>query len=139
MHPGKDVYRSETDAVKGWSERYRVKSEKVEHGAFVYTAIKKGERIYYTGKTYAGMGSFWFIRPNVVIPFIFMYVFQSLMQLLLYRAHLSSFIHTHPKPDKGYTYRYHSKEDLFLLRLPAIKAVYVIPYENNEINRHPPV
>ena len=131
------VFRSESEAVAAWCSEYRRVSKKVEYAALVYSAFREGEEIYYTGRTYAGMGKFGFIRPNVVIPFVFMYMLQSVTQRLLHKARMVSFIHTHPMPEKGFTYRNHSKEDLFLLRLPGIHAVYVVPYENNEIRREP--
>ncbi len=133
------VFASEAEAVNTWSFKYRYLSEKIEFAALIYSAFKDGKKIYYTGRTYAGMGKLGFIRPNVVIPFIYIYTIQSLIQRILHKAFKESFIHTHPKPNPGYTYRHHSKEDMFLLRLPGIKAVYVIPYENNEINRQPSI
>lgn len=129
------LFPSESEAVGAWCSEYRYLSEKIEYAAMIYSAFQDKNKIYYTGRTYAGMGKFGFIRPNVVIPFIYIYTIQSLIQRILHKAFRESFIHTHPKPNAGYTYRYHSKEDMFLLRLPGIKAVYVIPYENNEINK----
>lgn len=131
------VFQSESEAVAVWCSEYRRMSQKAEHAAMVYSTFRDGKKVYYTGRTYRGTGGFGFIRPNVVLPFVFMYLFQSVIQRLLHKARMESFVHTHPMPGKGFTYRYHSKEDMFLLRLPGIHAVYVVPYENDEISRQP--
>ncbi|MDD4772681.1 MAG: hypothetical protein PHZ09_03660 [Eubacteriales bacterium] len=139
MTPGKKyaVFYSESAVAAAWSADYRSLSEKKEYGALIYSTAEDDCKIYYTGKTYAGMGKIGIIRPNVAIPFVFVYTVQAFIERIRRKASPEAFIHTHPKPDAGYTYRYHSKEDMFLLRLPGIKGVYVIPYENNEINRQP--
>lgn len=73
----------------------------------------------------------------MVMPFIYLYTIESTKEWLKHKANIEAFVHTHPKPNAGFTYRSHSKEDLFLLKLPRINAVYVVPYENNELNRKP--
>ncbi len=87
------------------------------------------------GSTYPGMGPKGVIRANVIIPFVNLYLFERLLLWLRFRAKTEAFIHTHPEPQSGYTMRQHSREDLALLKLPGIKAVYVIPFENGEVNR----
>lgn len=131
------TYGSELSAAAAWSAEYRIRSEKNEFGALIYSVPSDGGKKYYAGRTFAGMGKIGMIRPNVVIPFVFVYIVEAFIERIRRKSSTEAFIHTHPKPDAGYTYRYHSKEDMFLLRLPGIKGVYVIPYENDAINRQP--
>lgn len=128
-------FNSEYDAASAWSEKYRSLGIRREYAAFVYAVDIDGEVKYYTGHTYAGMGRHGIIRPNVVIPFLYLYLIQSAIERLKYKAGIAAFLHTHPKPPTGYTYKRHSAEDLFLLKLPGINAVYVIAFENNELSR----
>lgn len=128
-------YNSEHEAATAWSHIYRSRGIRREYAAFIYTAEVRGVKQYFTGKTHAGMEKHGIIRANVVIPFLFMYLIQSITERLKRNAKAAAFIHTHPAPPPGYTCRNHSSEDLFLLKLPGIQAVYVIPYENKEINR----
>ena len=128
-------FGSEAEAAAAWSDKYRAPGVKKEYAAIVYAARIGGNVRYYTGRTYSGMGELGFIRANAVIPFLILYLFESLAQRLKRRAGIAAYLHTHPKPPPGYTSRFHSAADLFLLKLPGIKAVYVIPYENGEMNR----
>jgi hypothetical protein len=128
------VYPSEQEAVAAWSVRYRSKGVRKEYAAFIY-CLRAGNTLqYYEGRTYTGMREHGLLRANAVIPFLLLYFFQSLAERIRRSASIAAYVHTHPKPPPGFTCRHHSAEDLFLLKLPRIKAVYVIPYENNEIN-----
>ena len=42
--------------------------------------------------------------------------------------HSFGFIHSHPKAAPGFHNDFHSNPDLFLLNLPGISEVYVVPY-----------
>ncbi len=128
-------YDSEFEAASAWSDIFRSRGIRKEYAAFVYSTEMGGVTRYFTGKTHIGMGKHGIIRANVVIPFLYMYLVQSITERLKRKANIAAFIHTHPEPPQGYTCRNHSAEDLFLLKLPRIKAVYVIPYENKDINR----
>jgi hypothetical protein len=128
------LFDSEHGAAAVWADMFRGRSAIVEYAAFVYSLRVGGEKKYYTGRTHVGMGSHGRIRANVVIPFIYMYLFQSVIELIKRGARIEAFIHSHPQPGPGYTCRNHSPEDLLLLKLPGIKTVYVIPFENTEIN-----
>lgn len=137
LSPGvaKPYYNSEEEAAAAWSDVYRSLGVRKEYAAFVYSATIGGVRKYYIGRTYEGMGKHGMIRANVVIAFLYLYLIQTTKERLKRKAKISAFLHTHPKPPAGFTCRYHSAEDMFLLKLPRIVAVYVIPYENKEINR----
>lgn len=133
--PSAKYYDSEYEAVKAWSEIYRNLGIRKEYAAFVYSARIGGAEKYYAGRTYSGMGKHGVIRANVVIPFIYLYLIQSIKELVARRGKIAAFLHTHPNPPSGFTCRHHSAEDLFLLKLPRINAVYVIPYENQDLNK----
>src|SRR5690606_30330680 len=111
-------YKSEKLAAAAWARIYRQKSERAEHAAFIYTLRLGTEDMFYTGRTLKGMRDHRFVRANVVLAFIWLYVFESLKERFLKRTFISGFVHTHPKPHFGYTNRAHSREDMFLLRLP---------------------
>lgn len=127
----------ELKTVVQWGRRYRPVSETHEHAALIYCAKAYGDRYYYIGKTYRGMAQGRWISPNVVLPFLYLFLWEAWKERLLNRATVAAFAHTHPKPDPGFTYRFHSKIDRWLLKLPKLNAVYVVPFENDEINREP--
>lgn len=127
-------YDSEHAAASAWSHTFRSRGIRREYAAFIYSTEAGGAKQYFSGKAHAGMGEHGIIRANVVIPFLYMYFVQSSIERLKRKAKIAAFIHTHPAPQPGYTCRNHSSEDLFLLKLPGIQAVYVIPYENKELN-----
>lgn len=129
------TYPDEYSAAKDWARAYRRLGEKREFAAFIYSAVIGGAKEYYCGRTYPGMEGIGPIRANVVLPFIRLYLIENLLERLLRGAVPEAFIHTHPKPPSGFTMRQHSSEDLALLRLPGIKSVYVVPFENDELNR----
>ncbi|GEM_PF-6471516 len=133
------VYFDELKTVFQWGNRYRPRSEKFEYAALVYSVSVYGDQVFYLGKTFRGMAGHGLISPNVVIPFIYLFTVEALKERLKYQAKVAAFVHTHPKPPPGFTTRFHSKADRWLLRLPTLRAVYVIPYENEEINREPHV
>ncbi len=128
-------FNSEHDAATAWSEKYRKLSSKKEYASFVYAINIRGEKKYYIGRTYRGMGKCGIISPNVILPFLYQYFILLVIERLKQRASIAAFLHTHPKPPSGSTYKYHSAADLLLLKLPGIRAVYVIPYENKELSR----
>lgn len=132
-------YFDELKAVFQWSHRYRPCSEKHEYAAMVYSVSVYGDQVFYLGKTFRGMAGHGLISPNVVIPFLYLFAVEALKERLKYKAKVVAFVHTHPKPPLGFTVRFHSAADRWLLRLPTLRAVYVIPFENNEINREPNV
>ena len=119
------------DAVKAWADAYRPMSEYYEYAVFVYRKKNSGE--FYLGRTLKGMKDIRKLRANVVMAFIFLYLTESLKEFLVSRSSVEAFIHTHPKPDAGYTNKSFSKEDLFTLKMRRIKAIYLVPYENKEI------
>jgi hypothetical protein len=132
-------FEEEYQSAVTWGEQYRKMSKIYEYGAFIYSRIIDGQKVYYWGRTLRGMGWKKFHRPNVVLPFLYLYLFESIRELLTSKALVEAFIHTHPEPQKGYSCKEHSREDIWLLKLPRIKAVYVVPFENNEINRLPSI
>jgi hypothetical protein len=108
-------------------------------GAFLYSISSGGDRLYFTGRTYRGMKKRGPIHPNVILPFLFLYFFQATHYWLTSGARIEAFLHTHPQPDPGYTYDHFSRVDRWLLFLPMIRAVYLIPYENERTHRLPPL
>jgi hypothetical protein len=131
------VYFDELKTAVQWGRRYRPVSETHEHAALIYCAKAYGDRFYYIGKTYKGMAQHRWISPNVVLPFLYLFLCEAWKERLLNQATVAAFVHTHPKPDPGFTYRFHSRIDRWLLRMPKLNAVYVVPFENDEINREP--
>jgi hypothetical protein len=128
-------FDSETAAATAWSESYRGRSIQKEYAAFIYVTAIGGEQSYYSGRTLSGMRRHGIVRANVVIPFFILYFIQSVIERLKRKAKIAAFVHTHPKPALGYTSSFLSGEDRLLLKLPRIIAVYVIPYENQEMIR----
>lgn len=129
------TYMTEQEAACDWADTYRKGSMNREFAAFIYSTRVKGEKRYGLGGTYPGMRPKGAIRANVIFPFVCLYLFERFLLWLRFHAEMESFIHTHPEPPVGYTMKQPSREDLALLKLPGIKAVYVIPFENGEVNR----
>lgn len=117
-----------------WANHYRMLSEKKEFGAFIYSMKEDGLTKYYSGRTFSGSGKNRLFQPNVIIPFVYFYFVESFIEWFKRRAKVAGFIHTHPKPDEGFTYRHFSSVDLKLLRLARITSICVVPFENSEIN-----
>ncbi len=120
--------------IKAWAYQYRQMSETKEHAAFIYSNEEEGVKKYYVGHTYAGFSKNGPFQPNVIIPFVYFYIVESIIEWFRKRAEVECFIHTHPKPEKGFTNRQFSNVDMKLLHLKRIKLVCVVPFENNEIN-----
>ncbi len=133
----KSLFSSDNEAAQFWGEQNRPLSEVKERMAFIYAVPGEGARTYYLGRTYTGMGKCGPFRPNVVIPFMYLYMTETLQEWLRLRSRPVALVHTHPRPSPGMTCRHHSREDRMLLKLPGIHAVYVVPYENDEVNRFP--
>ncbi len=124
-------YDSEREAIDAWSRTYRSQSEEYEHCTFIFCYLDDNFEHHYTyGKT--GVGSLAIpqlgIRANVIGSFLSGYLFESVSE-----SSIVGFVHTHPNPPKGYTSSFASEEDLFLLNLPRIDFVVVVPYENEKI------
>jgi hypothetical protein len=128
-------FASESEAAAAWSLMYRKRSSRKEYAAFIYRTENGSSAGFFIGRTLAGMGQHGILRANVFFPFLFLYMLQAVSERAKHNAKIAAFIHTHPKPAPGYTNSFHSAEDLFLLKLPGICAVYVIPHENQEIIR----
>lgn len=122
-------------AINDWAIRYRPLSIDYEHGAMIYRRESTEGTTYHIGKTIRGTKGSKVFRPNVVFAFLYFYGIESIFRWILHRDHIAAFIHTHPRPPEGYSFRRHSKEDIGLLKLKRIKEVIVVPYENLEVNR----
>ena len=135
--PYETYFASVDEAAKAWANRYRRQSAQFEYAALIFSTKRSGESCYYISKTYKGMKSHLSmrIRPNVVAPLFYLYGLVSVKEKLLRNSAVEAFIHSHPEPPSGHTYRNPSKEDRMLLKLRNIKPVYVIPYENNDITK----
>ncbi|MDP3387279.1 MAG: hypothetical protein Q8S24_08595 [Eubacteriales bacterium] len=120
--------------IADWAKRFRGLSEKKEYAAFIYSIDKGGIKRYYMGHTYSGFGRNKPFKPNVIIPFIYFYAIESILEWFKRGSKVECFIHTHPKPDAGFTYRHFSSVDSKLLRLGRIRSVCLVPFENNDIN-----
>lgn len=135
MKTNKITFTSLEEAVHEWAKHYRPISIDYEHGAMIYRRESAAFTTYRIGKTIRGTKGSRFSRPNVVLAFLYFYGIESMARWIVHRDQIAAFIHTHPRPPEGYSYRRHSKEDLGLLRLKRIKEVIVVPYENLEVNR----
>lgn len=133
----KPLFSSEDEAAYTWSDKYRALSEVKEHVALIYAMSVNGAPGFYLGRTYRGMGEYGPFRPNVALPFIYLYIVETMKERIVLRSKPVAIIHSHPRPAHGMTCRHHSWEDHQLLKLPGIDAVYVVPFENNEVNRIP--
>lgn len=134
-----EVYLSESEAASAWAEKYRSSGVRTEYAALIYSRSVMGTKRYYFGRTCRGMRAFGPIRANAVFPFLFLYTMESVKERFINNSRVAAYIHTHPKPPVGFTCALHSKEDLWLLKLPAIRAVYVVPYENRAVIRKPDI
>jgi|GEM_PF-1812809 len=130
-----DFAQGEFEAAVKWSDRYRILSARREYAAMIYSVAAGEKRIFYCGRTIRGMGRLGVLRPNVVLPFLYLYFIEAPAKAVAEKSRLEAFIHTHPDPGAGMTDRRHSAEDLWLLCLKRIGSVYVVPYENDAINR----
>ncbi len=126
---------SAQETAKEWAVLYRPLSETHEMGALLYSRSVGGGRVYYCGRTYRGMRKRGPLQPNVILPFLYLYLIEAIHQWLGYGAQIEAFLHTHPKPDPGFTYSHPSQADRWLLLLPMLKTVYIIPWENQELLR----
>lgn len=129
------LFSSDSEAAAAWGEENRPYSEVKERMAFIYALPVSGGSGFYLGRTRVGMGLWGPIRPNVAVPLVYLYLLETLSEWLLRRAVPVAVVHSHPRPPRGHTYGHHSREDLQLLRLPGIHAVFVVPYENREVLR----
>jgi len=132
---GITTFTSLEDAIHDWAKQYRPLSIDYEHGAMIYRRESTEVTTYRIGKTIRGTKGSKITRPNVVLAFLYFYGIESIFRWILHRDVIAAFIHTHPRPPLGFSYRRHSKEDLGLLKLKRIKEVIVVPYENQEMNR----
>ena len=135
--PYETCFASVDEAANAWANRYRSQSAQFEYAALIFSTKRSGETCCYISKTYKGMKSHlnMGIRPNVVVPLLHLYGWVSIKEKLLRNSTVEAFIHSHPEPPSGHTYRNPSKEDRMLLKLRNIKTVYVIPYENGDITK----
>ncbi len=127
------LYGSEEAAAAAWGAQNRPLSEVRERMAFIYAMPADRGSGYYLGRTGTGMGRWGPLRPNVALPFVGLYLFETLTQRLLRRAKPTAWVHSHPRPPQGASYRQPSREDRLLLKLPGIHAVYVVPYETDQV------
>jgi len=119
-------YDSALDAVGGWALAYRPLSRDREYGALLYEINVDGGKIFSFSKTYKGMNQWWFIRANTLWPLLRTYFWPSFLR---YGGKAIAWVHSHPDCQPGYHNDFPSKEDLFLLKLPRIHEVYVVPYK----------
>ncbi|WP_242978351.1 hypothetical protein [Hydrogeniiclostridium mannosilyticum] len=117
-------YRSLEEATTDWANKYRTKSKEREYGAILYKSknAKTNTVSYSYGITYKGF------ENNTIPGFIVGYITGRFKVTLDPNIEMVGFIHTHPQSEKGYHNDYPSDPDLFLLNLPGINEVYVVPY-----------
>ena len=123
---GRACYNSAIGAVGGWALENRIRSRDREYGALLYEIKVADGTVFSFSKTYKGMKPWWFIRANTLWPLLRTYFWPSFLR---YGGKAIAWIHSHPDCQAGYHNDYPSKEDLFLLRLPRIHEVYVVPYK----------
>lgn len=127
------TFTSAHETAENWASLYRPLSETHEMAAILYSRAAGGRKIYYYGRTYRGMRKRPPIQPNVILPFLYLYLVEATRHWLRYGAQIEAFLHTHPKPDSRFSYNHPSKADRWLLLLPMLKTVYIIPWENQEL------
>ena len=119
------TFDTEEEAVEAWAALYRGKSEYEEKCAILYKITTKSGDVRYTyGRTFDGY------RTNTIPGFIMGYTGGGISSLVSSKKEMIGFIHSHPKPKKGKHNDFPSDADLFLLKLPGISEVYIVPYSN---------
>lgn len=131
--PKSQEFLSESDAVTDWANNYRSDSQYREKGAILYktTDRETGTTTYSYGRTYQGFSS------NTIPGFIIGYVSGGISSLFDPNKEMIGFIHSHPAAPARKHSDFPSDPDLFLLKLPGISEVYVVPY--NTCNRVPSI
>ncbi|MCL2106604.1 MAG: DUF4329 domain-containing protein [Oscillospiraceae bacterium] len=113
---------SAEEAVLAWREEYLPRSETYEHGAFVY---RRADGSYTVGRTYRG-------GRDSVVSALLRGFFADPLARLIGSYELVAFTHTHPDCPEGLHNDAPSVADVFLLRLPGIDEVYLVPYKRCE-------
>ncbi|PWL93868.1 MAG: hypothetical protein DBY08_04205 [Clostridiales bacterium] len=123
--PSSKKFDTMDEAATDWSKKYKPKSETREKGAIIYKITGKDNKTQYTyGRTYNGYNS------NVISGFVMGYTTGLGESAISPRKEMVAFVHSHPKPESEYLHDdFPSKADLFLLNLPGIEEVYVVPYK----------
>lgn len=113
-------YENMDALMNTWANENLPLARDTERCASIYKRVFADGKEYYTvGATKQGQ------KDNVILPFIYQYLFENVPQ-----SSRVGFTHTHPQPPQGYRSDFASQPDLFLLKLPGIDVVYVVPYEN---------
>ena len=109
------------EALRAWKDVNKPLCKDREWGAFVCEKVDAAiqKKIYITGRTYKGT------RNNVILGFVAGYICGAFFK----NAKLAGFIHTHPEPKPGRHNDFPSKTDLFLLNLPGMHEIYVVPWK----------
>ena len=120
-------YSTYDEAVNAWANSFWRLSKDFEHCALVYKRVdENGNEVYTFGETKIGSkGLPPLFQPNVVTSLADLYFNEKIPD-----ASLVGFIHSHPEPPKGYTYKGFSSWDLALKNLLGIDYVTLAPYEN---------
>ena len=121
----KTEYDSIEEATEAWKDEHKKESQKKERGAFIYkkTDKKTKKTTYTTGRTYIGG------ENNVIRGFIVGYVSGGISSLFS-SEEMVGFIHSHPQIlEEGWHNDFPSDPDLFLLNLPGIDEVYIVPWD----------
>ena len=114
-------YGTIDEAVQEWKDENKPLCRDRELGAFIYIKADAaiGKKIYILGRTDKGM------RNNIMLGFAAGYICGAFAR----KVKMAGFIHTHPDPGAGRHNDFPSKTDLFLLKLPGISEVYIVPWE----------
>ena len=125
----KKEYTSISAAAKAWAKDNKNKRKNKELGSFIYkkTNEKNNKTTYKIGRTYSGG------KNNVIRGFVVGYLGRTASDFFSSNVETVAFIHSHPKEiDNRYHNDFPSEVDEWLLNLPGIDEVYVVPWEHCE-------
>ena len=118
-------YDSMGEAVRTWAREHKPMCRDRERGVFIFVKTDRltRKKTYVTGRTFKGT------RNNVIPGFIVGYLYGFISGLFPGRGKPACFAHTHPEPGTDKHNDFPSKADLFLLKLPMINEVYIVPWK----------
>ena len=119
-------YDSIYEATLAWKDENKPECRDRERGAFIYMKTDRltQAKAYIIGRTYQG------VSGNVIAGFIAGYLSGVFSGFFSRSVKIVGFIHTHPAPKPGMHNDFPSNADLFLLKLPGIDEVYVVPWKH---------
>ena len=124
------LYDTPDEAAIAWKNEYQSQSQDKEYSAILYLKEVDGVTKYYYGRTYEGYS-------NNCIPGLFYGYTTGLIENIFSSRQTVGFIHSHPQPPVGYYNDFFSKPDFWVINLPGIDYMYLVPYTNSGYSTQP--